>query len=121
MKVPLCRIDEIPDDGAKTVDFFGREVFALKVDGRAKAVVNVCLHLGGPLHREGEKFVCAWHGAEWACATGRHLAGPGRPDARLLTLPTRIEDGVLTYTYGERGERGEEANLATSAADGTGE
>jgi len=26
MKVALCKIDEIPDDGSKTVDFFGREV-----------------------------------------------------------------------------------------------
>jgi nitrite reductase/ring-hydroxylating ferredoxin subunit len=112
MKVPLCRVDEIPDDGAKTVDFFGREALALNVEGRPKAVMNVCLHLGGPLQRDGEKLVCAWHGAEWACATGRHLAGPGRPDAHLLALPTRIEDGVLTYVYGERPER------ATSATDG---
>ncbi|HVA91959.1 MAG TPA: hypothetical protein VNL71_19200 [Chloroflexota bacterium] len=44
---------------------------------------------------------CAWHGAEFTRAGGRHLAGPGRPDARLLTLPTRVEDGILTYVYGE--------------------
>lgn len=102
MRVPLCRVDEIPADGTKTVDFFGREVLALQVDGRPKAVMNVCMHLGGPLTREGEALVCAWHGARWACATGRHVEGPGRPDARLLTLPTRIEGGVLTYVYGEQ-------------------
>ena len=101
MRVPLCRVEEIPADGAKAVEFFGREVLALNVNGRPKAIMNTCLHLGGPLHREGEKLVCAWHGAEWACATGRHLSGPGHADAHLLTLPTRIEDGVLTYVYGE--------------------
>jgi nitrite reductase/ring-hydroxylating ferredoxin subunit len=97
-------VDEIPEDGAKTVAFFGREVLALRADGHPRAVMNVCLHLGGPLERQGDRLVCAWHGAEWACGTGRHLAGPGRPDARLLTLPTRVEDGMVTNVYGERGE-----------------
>ena len=101
MKVPLCRVDEIPDEGAKMVDFFGREALALKVNGRPKAIMNVCMHLGGPLSRDGDTLVCGWHGAEFTCADGRHLAGPGRPDARLLTLPTRVEDGMLTYVYGE--------------------
>ena len=54
MKVPLCRIDEIPDEGTKTVGFFGREVLVLKVDGAPKAIANVCMHLGGPLQREGD-------------------------------------------------------------------
>ena len=101
MKAPLCRVEEIPEDGAKTVDFFGREALVLKVDGRPKAFANVCQHLGGPLHREGERLVCAWHGAEFACDDGRRLQGPARQDARLMTIPTRIEDGVLTYVYGE--------------------
>lgn len=101
MRVPLCRVDEIPNEGAKVVEFFGREVLALKVSGRPKAIMNMCMHLGGPLSRDGESLVCAWHGAAFACADGRHQAGPGRPDARLLTLPTRVEDGVLTYVYGE--------------------
>ncbi len=101
MKVPLCRVDEIPEEGAKALDFFGREVLALKAEGRPKAIMNVCMHLGGPLHCEGEKLVCAWHGAEFSCADGRRRVGPGRPDARLLILPTRVEDGVLTYVYGD--------------------
>jgi nitrite reductase/ring-hydroxylating ferredoxin subunit len=101
MKVPLCRVDEIPEEGEKAVDFFGREVLALKVNGRPKAIMNVCMHLGGPLHREGDLLVCGWHGAQFTCADGKHHDGPGRPDTRLLTLPTRIEEGVLTYVYGE--------------------
>jgi hypothetical protein len=31
----------------------------------------------------------------------RRVHGPARADARLLVLPTHIEDGVLTYVYGE--------------------
>lgn len=101
MKVPLCPIDEIPEEGAKTVDFFGREVLVLKVDGKPKAIANVCMHLGGPLRRDGDKFVCQWHGAEFGCGDGRRLKGPARADTRLMELPTQIVDDALTYVYGE--------------------
>lgn len=101
MKVPLCQVDEIPEAGTKTVDFFGREALILRVNGTPKAIMSTCLHLGGPLHQEGDKLVCAWHGAEFALDDGRRLKGPARADARLMVLPTRVEDGVLTYVYGE--------------------
>jgi len=101
MKVPLCKLEEIPEEGSKTIDFFGREVLVLNVEGKPKAIVNVCMHLGGPMKREDNKLVCPWHGAEYECSTGKHLRGPGRPDSRLIMLPTRIEAGVLNYVYGE--------------------
>jgi len=101
MKAPLCAVTDIPTEGTKEVDFFGRSVLVYLVDGQPRAIANVCLHLGGPLQRDGDKFVCSWHGAEYACVDGRRLAGPVRQDARLMTLPTRVEDGVLTYVYGE--------------------
>ena len=101
MKVPLCKVDEIPEAGTKTVDFFGREALVLRVNGTPKAIMSTCLHLGGPLHQEGNRLVCAWHGAEFALDDGHRLKGPARADARLMVLPTRVEDGVLTYVYGE--------------------
>lgn len=101
MKVPLCAVAEIPDEGAKEITFFGRSVLVYKVDGRPRAIANVCLHLGGPLQCEGDRFVCAWHGAEFSCTDGHRLKGPARQDARLMILPTRIEDDMLTYVYGE--------------------
>ncbi|HLV98329.1 MAG TPA: Rieske 2Fe-2S domain-containing protein [Ktedonobacterales bacterium] len=101
MKVPLCNVDEIPEEGAKAIDFFGREALVVKVNGTPKAIMSTCLHLGGPLHCEENKLVCAWHGAEFALDDGRRLKGPVRADARLMVLPTRIEDGVLSYVWGE--------------------
>jgi len=101
MKVPLCSVDDIPAEGTTTVDFFGREVLVMQVDGAPKAVLNVCLHLGGPLCREEDKLVCVWHTAEFDLRDGRRLKGPARADTRLVILPTRVEDGVLTYVYGE--------------------
>lgn len=101
MKVPLCKVGEIPEGGTRTVNFFGREVLVLKAEGKPKAILNICMHLGGPMKREGDKLVCEWHGAEFDCGQGRCLKGPARPDSRLIILPTRVEDGVLTYVYGE--------------------
>lgn len=101
MKVPLCKMEEIEAGETKTVDFLGREVLVFEVDGKPKAILNYCMHLGGPMKRENGKLVCEWHGAEFECDTGRRLKGPARPDARLIVLPTRAEDGTLKYDYGE--------------------
>jgi nitrite reductase/ring-hydroxylating ferredoxin subunit len=101
MKVPLIRVDDIPNEGATHVDFFGRDVLVFKADGTPKAIMNTCLHLGGPLRREQGCLVCEWHGAAFDARDGRRVKGPARQETRLLTLPTRVEDGVLTYVYGE--------------------
>ena len=101
MKVSLCKLEQIPEQSVKTVNFFGRELLILKVNGRPKAFLNFCMHLGGPMKLEGDRFVCMWHGAEFDCHHGKAVKGPARPNARLITLPTRVEDGVLNYIYGE--------------------
>ncbi len=101
MKVELCKIDEIPEEGAKAVDFFGREVLVFTWGGRPKAVLNICMHLGGPMTRQGDRLVCGWHGAAFGAGDGRCIEGPARPDSRLIVLPTRVEDGALRYVYGE--------------------
>jgi len=41
MKVPLCKVEEIPDDGMKAVDFFGRETLVMKVNGETKAISTI--------------------------------------------------------------------------------
>lgn len=101
MKVPLCNVTDIPEEGALQVDFFGREVLVYRAYGHPKAVLNYCAHLGGPMKREGEQLVCQWHGAAFECRGGRCLKGPARPESMLIQLPVRIEDGILQYVYGE--------------------
>ena len=101
MKVPLCKQEEIPEEGTKTVDFFGREVLVFKHNDKPKAIMNICMHLGGPMKKEGEKLICEWHGAEFNCNNGKCLKGPAHPDSRLIVLPTHIEDGELIYEYGD--------------------
>lgn len=101
MRSALIRVDEIPRNEAVTVDLFGREVLVMLLNGKPRAFANVCMHHGGPLTLEGDTLTCQWHGARYDARTGRVIAGPPRPDARLIMLPTRIEDGILTYVYGE--------------------
>ena len=100
MKHPLCSVNEIPAQGTKLVPFFGREVHVYVVDGEPRAVANTCLHLGGPLEFKDGRFVCLWHGAEFG-KDGRCSKGPASTNSRLMTLPTKVENGVLNYVWGE--------------------
>jgi nitrite reductase/ring-hydroxylating ferredoxin subunit len=101
MREPLVSMDDIPTDGTVTVDLLGREVLVMMQNGKPRAFLNVCMHQGGPLQLDGDTFTCQWHGSTFDARTGKALAGPVRPDARLIMLPTRVEDGVLTYVYDE--------------------
>ncbi len=101
MKTPLLRVDEIPEQGTRTVDFFGREIHVYKAAGKPRALMNACMHIGGPLSPQGGRFVCAWHNAEFDMATGERVSGPAPSNARLMFLPTRVEEGVLMYVWGE--------------------
>lgn len=102
MKHPLGKVEEIPEKGSKLVDFFGRSAYLYRLNGKPRAVMNTCMHFGGPLEfRENEdKFVCSWHGAEYA-ADGQCAKGPAPSKSHLMFLSTRIEEGTLYYVWGE--------------------
>jgi nitrite reductase/ring-hydroxylating ferredoxin subunit len=102
MKHPLSKIADIPDQGSKLVDFFGRTVHVYKRDGKPTAVANTCMHFGGPLDYDTEtcKFVCQWHQAEFE-ADGQRLKGPAPAGSKLMLISTRIEDDTLYYVWGE--------------------
>jgi nitrite reductase/ring-hydroxylating ferredoxin subunit len=101
MREPLISMTDIPSEGTVTVDLLGREVLVMMLNGRPRAYLNVCMHHGGPLSLEGDTFACTWHNSRYDARSGRALSGPVWPDARLIMLPTRVEDGVLTYVYEE--------------------
>ncbi|MCB0111548.1 MAG: Rieske 2Fe-2S domain-containing protein [Caldilineaceae bacterium] len=101
MKVELCKLDEIPANGSKVVPFFGRELHVYWQNGKPRAVANVCMHFGGPLECQEDKFVCLWHNAAFAMDDGRRLSGPAPANSRLMFLSTVVEDGALHYVWGE--------------------
>ena len=103
MRVPLIDAAALVDGHVSEVDFFGRSVLVLRTDERVRAYVNVCMHLGGPLElsADGATFQCQWHGACFDARTGKATRAPARPDTRLIRLPVKIDDGRVTYVYGE--------------------
>ncbi len=99
MKHTICSIDEVPENGTRVFPFVGREVHVWRARGKPRAAANVCLHLGGPLECRDGALTCPWHGARYSLDDGRRVDGPGAPDAKLLFLPVRAEDGELVYVW----------------------
>jgi nitrite reductase/ring-hydroxylating ferredoxin subunit len=107
VRVPLIEDGQVEEGRAAEVDFFGRPVLVLRTDGRVRAYVNVCPHLGGPLvlAPDGRRLECQWHGACFDPRSGAATAGPAGPGSRLIRLPLTVEGGQVTYVYGEPGPR----------------
>lgn len=101
MKHEICKLTDIPETGSRIFPFFGRELHIYRANGRLRAVANICMHFGGPLECSGEQFVCQWHGARFDKRSGKRMDGPAPAGARLMFLPTRVEDDALFYVWGE--------------------
>jgi nitrite reductase/ring-hydroxylating ferredoxin subunit len=101
MKHTLCREADVPAEGTRLVPFFGREVHVWRTGTRIRAAANTCLHLGGPLECQGGALTCPWHGARFSLEDGRRIDGPASPEARLMFLPIRVEEGKVRYVWGE--------------------
>lgn len=97
----LCKVEEIPDEGTKLIDFFGREVHVYKVKGKPVAISNTCMHFGGPLSCEDGKFVCQWHNAEFNMTDGTRLKAPAPANSKLMFLSTRVDGDDFNYVWGE--------------------
>ena len=102
---PLCRLDEIPDGGAKRFppkpgEFTG--LFAVRRGSAVHVYVNACPHIGTPLDwtpdrflsADGRHLICATHGAQFTLETGLCISGPCRGDS-LTRIETVIQDGVV--------------------------
>lgn len=98
MEQPIIAETDIPQTGTARADFFGRNVLVTRVDGRPRVYLDNCPHFGGPLELHGDTFVCGWHHAAFGL-DGHCRRGPARSDSRLVVLPTRVIDGVVTFVY----------------------
>ena len=101
----LCRLDELPDGGARGFPappggYIG--LFAVRRGGQVFVYVNCCPHIGTALDWAPDRFlspdgsviVCSTHGAQFGIADGVCLRGPC-VGAALESVPVRIEDGVV--------------------------
>jgi nitrite reductase/ring-hydroxylating ferredoxin subunit len=101
----LCRIDDIPENGAK--GFSGPDgsftgLVAVRRDDGVFVYENACPHIGTPLDwtpdrflsRDGQHLICATHGALFEIGTGVCIAGPCLGD-RLTPVDFCIRDGAI--------------------------
>ena len=104
---PVCRLEEIPDGGAKGLvipdpDGPPLRVIALRRGDQVIAYRNRCPHRGTPLDlrpddfltRDGAHIVCATHGALFRPEDGFCVAGPCAGD-RLEPIAARVENGIV--------------------------
>ncbi len=103
---PLCRVDDVPEDGALAVDVDSSSGgFTLIVirgsDGVVRAFHNECPHAGRPLDWapgkfliQGDQLICAAHGAAFSRDSGACLGGPCRGQG-LMAMPLTVEDGAV--------------------------
>jgi nitrite reductase/ring-hydroxylating ferredoxin subunit len=101
----LCRLDEIPDGGARGFaaapgGFIG--LFAVHRGERVFVYVNSCPHVGLPLEPVPHRFldarrqniVCSAHGARFRVEDGICISGPCLGEA-LEAVEARIVDGQV--------------------------
>ncbi len=72
-QLKVAGIDEILDGGSKIVNVGGRSIAIFRIKNQYFAMVNACLHRGGPLG-EGEvkdyEVTCPWHGWKFNLSDG---------------------------------------------------
>ena len=101
----LCRVTDIPENGAKGFPgangaFTG--LVAIRQGDKVYVYENACPHIGTPLDwmpdrflsADGRHLICATHGAEFTIASGMCISGPCRGD-RLTPVNVMIRDGVI--------------------------
>jgi nitrite reductase/ring-hydroxylating ferredoxin subunit len=110
MNQRLCRVDDIPMDGAYAVEAGDLAVLLTRVGGTVRAFHNVCPHAGrrldwspGRFLIEDGRIVCAAHGAMFDRADGRCVAGPARGGG-LTPVAVIVEDDEVLLERPARGE-----------------
>ena len=106
----LCRLEEIPEGGARGFPpapggFTG--LVAVRRGGAVHVYVNACPHLGIPLDSLPDRFldgarrhlVCTAHGARFRVEDGFCTAGPCA-GAWLEAVAARVEDGMVRVPEG---------------------
>lgn len=103
--------DKLGDGERVIVDIRGREIAVFNVDGEYHAVLNYCVHQGGPLCEglldgtltvdddwewtyscEGKIISCPWHGWEFDITTGEHLS---HSDYRVPIYNVVVDSGEI--------------------------
>lgn len=102
-QAPICRLEDIPDGGARGLSVHVGETWDLILLRRGDAVSafhNECPHAGRNLDYAPGQFLvrngritCAVHGAVFDTASGECCGGPAR--SGLVAVPVKVVDGAV--------------------------
>jgi 3-phenylpropionate/trans-cinnamate dioxygenase ferredoxin subunit len=95
MKRRLCKLDELPEGGAKVFAVDGLSLAAARTGVRVFVVENRCSHDDGPLGEGrvlGAEIECPRHGARFDLATGRATRMPAVAPIRTFTATVEGAD-----------------------------
>lgn len=92
----LARASQL-DEGAmvSVASGDGRAILLARVDGRIRAVSDVCSHLRAPLHRgalAGHRLSCPLHGGAFDIRDGAPLCHPATTPIATYPVRTRGDD-----------------------------
>ena len=94
--VKVGTLEDFPDNSAKVVVAFGRDVGVFHVGGIFRAIDNICPHNNRPIGTidyDESYAICIWHGLRFALDSG---VCPEAQHYRVVTYPVEIEnDNVL--------------------------
>ena len=97
MQTKLANVQEIPEGKSIVVKGpDGQEIALYKWEGEIFALINTCLHMGGPLG-EGEVenaiVTCPWHGWQFDIRSGACENMPGE-EARCVQIQV-VKDEIF--------------------------
>ena len=97
----VCRLDELPLDGAGlSLAVDGYQVAVFLIDGKIHALDDSCPHLGGSLGlgvvKDGD-VTCPWHGFHFCLSTGESTDGL---DESVRIRPTRQSGECVEVAFG---------------------
>lgn len=97
--VAVARLAEIPPGSSKIVAFDGKSVAIFNVGGTLYAIVNACVHRGGPVGEgelDGTVITCPWHGWSYDITTGASEAPPG---AKLAIYRVEVDGAEVKLEH----------------------
>jgi 3-phenylpropionate/trans-cinnamate dioxygenase ferredoxin component len=95
-RVPVARLDEIPQGTMLMVQVDGTNILLINLDGTIRATQGVCSHEYFELDRgflTGDTLTCALHLSRFDLETGEALDPPA--ELPLVIYPTIVEDGQI--------------------------
>ncbi|MGH9986836.1 MAG: Rieske (2Fe-2S) protein, partial [Nitrososphaeraceae archaeon] len=78
----------------KHIEFNGKEIMIVNLDGKFYALNDRCSHTNAPLsmgHIQGNIVTCPMHGARFDITTGKKASDPKMPSFNIDLLPANMQ------------------------------